>query len=257
MSKTNLLLILLSATIIGCGNQAGRETLTQVGTFDALLAGGYDGSFPLRELLQNGDFGTGTFDALNGEMVVLDGQIYQVTADGKVALADLNGKTPFATVTFFDCDRQIEIPAGTDFDSLTKIIDAVLPTQNIFYAIRIDGHFSSVKTRSVPVQSRPYKLLIEIAATQPEFDLEDVAGTIVGFRCPPYVAGINVPGYHLHFISKDRQAGGHLRTFRTAGKAVVKIDYSHSFSMILPHDQDFYKADLTVDKQADTKKVEK
>ncbi|MFA4839877.1 MAG: acetolactate decarboxylase [Candidatus Neomarinimicrobiota bacterium] len=256
MSKTNLLLILLSVSIISCGNDRDRETLTQVGTIDALLGGGYDGSLTLGELKRNGDFGIGTFDRLNGEMVVLDGRIYQVTADGKIGNPELSVKTPFAAVTFFDSDRQVTLPAGTNFDSLTKIIDAALPTQNIFYAIRIEGRFHAVKTRSVPAQSRPYKVLKEIAATQPIFDFQDVDGTIVGFRCPSYVAGVNVPGYHLHFISKDGQAGGHLLAF-TVEKAVAQIDDTHRLTMILPQDNDFYEADLTVDKQADLKKVEK
>ena len=257
MSKINLFLILLSALVIGCGKPADRETLIQVGTIDALLGGIYDGEFCLRELAKRGDFGLGTYNTLNGEMVVLDGKFYQITADGKVALADLNSQTPFAAVTYFDTDREITIPAGTNFDSLTKAMDAAIPTTNVFYAIKVEGRFKTVRTRSVPAQARPYKPLVEIAATQPEFDLEEVTGTIVGFRCPPYVAGVNVPGYHLHFLSIDKSAGGHLLAFTTAADAVVKIDETNSFVMILPHDSDFYNIDLTTDKQADLKKVEK
>lgn len=257
MSKINLFLILLSALVIGCGKPANRETLTQVGTIDALLGGIYDGEFCLRELAKRGDFGLGTYNMLNGEMVVLDGKFYQITADGKVALADLNSQTPFAAVTYFDIDREITIPAGTNFESLTKAIDAAIPTTNVFYAIKVEGRFKTVRTRSVPAQTWPYKPLVEIAATQPEFDLEEVAGTIVGFRCPPYIAGVNVPGYHLHFLSIDKSAGGHLLAFTTAADAVVKIDETNSFAMILPHDNDFYKVDLTTNKQAELEKVEK
>jgi acetolactate decarboxylase len=257
MFKTNHFLLLLSVLIMGCGKPADRETLTQIGTIDALLGGIYDGEFNLRELTGRGDLGVGTFNTLNGEMVMLDGQIYQVTADGKVALADLNGQTPFAAVTYFEADRQIELPAGATFDSLTKAIDAAIPTNNVFYAIKLEGKFTAVKTRSVPAQSRPYRPLVEIAATQPEFDLKDVQGTIVGFRCPAFVAGVNVPGYHLHFLNADKSAGGHLLAFTTAADGVVKIDETNSFAMLLPHDADFYGIDLTADKQADLKKVEK
>lgn len=257
MSKTNLFPILLSALVIGCGKPADRETLTQVGTIDALLGGIYDGEFPLRELVKRGDLGVGTFNTLNGEMVVLDGQIYQVTSDGKVALADLNGRTPFAAVTCFDADRQINLPAGATFDSLTKAVDATTPTNNIFYAIKLEGKFKAVKTRSVPAQTRPYRPLKEITATQPVFDLVNVEGTIVGFRCPTFVAGVNVPGYHLHFLSAAKNAGGHLLAFTTTEDVVVKIDETNAFTMILPHDADFYSIDLTADKQADLKKVEK
>jgi acetolactate decarboxylase len=257
MLKVFPLLTLLCVLIFNCGHPADRETLTQVGTIDALLGGVYDGEFSLRNLTKQGDFGLGTFNTLNGEMIVLDGKIYQVTSDGKVALAGLSGKTPMASVTYFDTDREIAIPAGTNFNSLIKIIDDVIPTENIFYAIRIEGKFSTVRTRSVPAQSHPYKPLVEIAATQPEFDLKDVAGTIVGFRCPPYVAGINVPGYHLHFLSTDKKSGGHLLAFTTAEDAVVQIDDTHRLTMILPHDQDFYGIDLATDKQTELEKVEK
>lgn len=257
MSKTNLIFILLSASIIGCGNDDSRETLTQIGTIDALLGGIYEGEFSLQELSKRGDFGVGTFNRLNGEMVVLDGKFYQITADGKVAPADLNGQTPFAAVTYFETDREITIPAGTNFESLTNLIDATIPTTNVFYAIKVEARFKALKTRSVPMQTRPYKPLVEIAATQPEFDLEDVEGTIIGFRCPPYVAGVNVPGYHLHFLSADKNAGGHLLAFTTAADAIVKIDETNSFAMILPHDADFYNIDLTTDKQAELEKVEK
>jgi acetolactate decarboxylase len=257
MSKTYFFSILISVLIIGCGSPADRETLTQVGTIDALLSGVYDGEFSLRDLAKRGDLGIGTFNTLNGEMVVLDGKIYQVTSDGKVALANPCDKTPLASVTYFDTDREIIIPARTNFESLATIIDDAILTKNIFYAIRIEGKFSTVRTRSVPAQSRPYKPLVEIAATQPEFNLENVAGTIVGFRCPPYVAGINVPGYHLHFLSKDKNSGGHLLAFTTAEDAVAQIDETHILTVILPHDQDFYRVDLTTDKRAEMEKVEK
>jgi len=257
MSKTNLFLILLTALVINCGKPTDRETLTQIGTIDALLGGIYDGEFCLRELAKRGDFGVGTFNTLNGEMIVLDGQIYQVTADGKVALADLNGKTPFAAVTCFETDRGITIPAGTNFDSLTKVIDTAIPTTNVFYAIKVEGRFKAVRTRSVPAQTRPYRPLKEITAIQPVFDLVDVEGTIVGFRCPAFVAGVNVPGYHLHFLNAEKNAGGHLLAFTTAADAVVMLDETNSFTMILPHDADFYNIDLATDKQADLKKVEK
>ncbi len=257
MSKTYFFSILLSALIISCSRPTDRETLTQVGTIDALLSGIYNGEFSLRDLARRGDFGIGTFNALNGEMVILNGKIYQITSDGRVALANLSDKTPLASVTYFDTDREVAIPAGTNFNSLIKIIDNAIPTENIFYAIKIEGKFSAVRTRSVPAQSRPYKPLVEIAATQPEFNLENVAGTIVGFRCPPYVAGINVTGYHFHFLSADKKSGGHLLAFTTAEDAVVKIDATHTLTMILPHDQDFYGVDLTTNKQAELEKVEK
>ncbi|HPC36927.1 MAG TPA: acetolactate decarboxylase [Candidatus Marinimicrobia bacterium] len=257
MSHNYLVLVLLSALIIGCNRPNERETITQIGTIDALLGGVYDGEYRLRELLKWGDFGLGTFNALDGEMIVLDGNIYQIMADGKAAVADLNDTTPFSSVTYFDTDREFVMPTGTNFDSLIKVVNVTIPTENIFYAIWLEGKFSMVHTRSVPAQSRPYRPLAEITATQPEFYLEDVEGTIVGFRCPPYIAGVNVPGFHLHFLSADKTAGGHLLSFVTAEEIKVKVDETHNLFMILPHSRDFYKIDLTNNKQAEVEKVEK
>ena len=62
------------------------------------------GSSRSRELKKHGDFGIGTFDALDGEMIVLDGVVYQAKADGHIYQAADNLTTPFATVTYFDSD---------------------------------------------------------------------------------------------------------------------------------------------------------
>ena len=90
------------------------------------------------------------------------------------------------------------------------------PPKTCFYAVMIQGEFSYVKTRSVPAQEKPYPPLAEVTKNQPTFEFTDVTGTMVGFRCPPYVTGINVPGYHLHFLTDDRTAGGHLLEFTVA-----------------------------------------
>jgi acetolactate decarboxylase len=39
------------------------------------------------------------------------------------------------------------------------------------------------------------------------FELADVDGAMLGFRLPDYVEGIEVSGWHLHFISEDRSRG--------------------------------------------------
>ncbi len=242
--------------IVNANVFAQGDTLTQVSTIDALLNGIYDGETAISELKQRGNFGIGTFNALDGEMFAIDGRFYQINADGKARLADNNIKTPFAAVTFFETDQGLALKSGVDFDSLKKQMDKVIPTPNIFYAIRIEGVFKAVKARSVPKQSKPYKLPKEIVKTQPIFNYENVEGTIGGFRCPPYVKGINVPGYHFHFLTKDGKAGGHVLEF-TIQEAVVKIDYTSMFSIILPQDKAFYGTDLTRDKGAELKKVER
>jgi len=135
-------------------------------------------------------------------------------------------------------------------------LDALLPTENIFYAIKVDGVFDYVKARSVPKQDKPYPPLAEAIKDQSVFEFNDVGGTIVGFRCPEYVDGTNVPGYHFHFITEDRQAGGHLLECRLQN-VTVQIDYTSRFYMVLPESNDFYQMDLSQDNQGEPEEVEK
>jgi acetolactate decarboxylase len=169
--------------VSGCGTP-GRNTLFQTSTIDALLAGVYDGDLSCGDLLKHGDFGIGTFDRVDGEMVVLEGTLYQVKADGKVYKPDSNCKTPFATICHFNPEKAISIDTSIDYKRLETLIDAAAPNQNLFCAIRITGQFRSMKTRSVPAQKKPYRPLKEVTNNQPEFDMNNVFGTIVGFRCP-------------------------------------------------------------------------
>lgn len=234
-----------------------RETLVQVSTIDALLNGVYDGVITFDVLRKYGDFGIGTFEGLDGEMLGFDGKFYQVKADGNAYPVTDQMKTPFASVTFFDADSEEQLPEGIDYKQMEKFLDDVLPTPNIFYAIKIEGTFSQMKTRSVPVQKKPYPPLAEVTKNQPVFELGDVKGTLVGFRCPAYITGINVPGYHLHFLTQDEKGGGHVLDFKLK-KASAALDYTLSFLMLLPDKKsDFYKINLNQERQADLEKVEK
>jgi len=234
-----------------------RETLVQISTIDALLNGVYDGVMTFRALRQYGDFGIGTFEGLDGEMIGFGGDFYQVKADGIAYAVSDSMETPFASVTFFEADCEQRLPRGMDYGQIEEFLDGILPTSNIFHAIKIEGTFSYMKTRSVPGQEKPYPPLAEVTKNQPVFEFADVSGTVVGFRCPAYVAGVNVPGYHLHFLTKRKDAGGHVLEFQTE-EAVASIDYTSSFFMILPgEDSNFYRIDLTQDKQEELEEVEK
>jgi len=268
MSVMAGLFCLLCVSISGCGNNpivqhqaddnaSQRETLTQISTIDAVLNGVYDGVTDFGTLKEYGDFGIGTFEGLDGEMLGFDGDFYQVKSDGVAYPVTDDMKTPFASVTFFETDYSRDVPQGINYEQLETFLDGVLPTDNIFYAIKIEGIFSYMKTRSVPAQEKPYPPLAEVAQHQPTFEFSDVAGIIVGFRCPPYVAGVNVPGYHLHFLTESKDSGGHVLDFEIA-EAEVSIDYTSEFLMILPgSDSDFYDIDLTQDKQEELEQVEK
>jgi len=229
----------------------------QVSTIDALLDGVYDGDVSYGEIKKFGDLGIGTFNALDGEMIAFDGNFYQVKADGKAYAVSDETKTPFASVTFFEDDLKIKLNEGVDFDKLQSLVDGKIPTRNLFYAIRIDGVFSYLKTRSVPAQKKPYPQLVEVTKNQPEFEFKDVKGTIVGFRCPAYVKGINVVGYHLHFLTEDKIAGGHVLEFRLR-EGILSLDYTSDFYLVLPREKEaFFSTDLSKERQKELDKVER
>lgn len=260
------LLMVFSLIMLGSGGgcagdgdstEVDRETLYQVSTLDALAGGLYDGVMSLEALGRYGDFGIGTFAKLDGEMIEAGGKFYQIKADGKAYLQSGATLTPFACVTYFDADREEQLAPGLDYPQLQKYLDGKLPTANIFYAIKIEGTFSYIKTRSVPSQEKPYPPLAEVTRNQSVFEFHDVKGTIIGFRCPPYVTGVNLPGYHLHFLTQDRDAGGHLLEL-TVQQAAAFIDDTPAFLMSLPgRDSDFYKLDLAQSQADSLNKAEK
>jgi len=249
------LIIALSATTIAITTATAGEVLHQVSTIDALLAGLYDGVIPVSKLKQQGDFGIGTFDSLDGEMIVVDGQVLRVSADGRARVVADNETTPFASVTHFDAEQQLQLPADTTLTSLKTLIAKTGLSPNLFHAFHLKGSFNSVATRSVPRQVKPYTPLVEVVKSQPLFNFEQVEGVMVGFYCPAYVKGINVPGYHLHFLTADHSAGGHVLSFST-NQVTLEIDTLPRFDLQLPMTQQFAQVDLKRDRQHELKKVE-
>lgn len=234
------LLIILSGYLHG---QENEDVLFQTSTINALLEGIYDGEMTYEELREHGNFGIGTFNGLDGEMIGLDGAFYQIKADGTAHLVDGSMRTPFAVVTFFESDQMVWLDKASDYKELEKYLDDLLPTPNIFYALKIEGIFEYIRTRSVPRQNKPYSPLVEAIKNQPIFEFHQVKGTMAGFRYPGYPKGINVPGYHLHFITEDRKAGGHVLECR-AHNVSIEVDYTSNFCMVLPEDAEFYQANL-------------
>ena len=252
-----LVVIFLSIAFYGCANlQKYEDVVFQTSTINALLGGVYDGDITYKDLKKHGDFGIGTFNSLDGEMIGLEGKFYQIKDDGMAYSVPDTMKTPFAVVTFFKPNEALFLDNTMDCNQLEKHLDTILPTKNIIYAFKIEGDFKYIKTRSVPKQSKPYPPLIESVKDQPTFEVYNVKGTIAGFWFPSYTQGINVPGYHLHFITEDRKAGGHILDCQLHnGK--IEIDYLSELFMALPENSEFYNADLTKKKTGELEKVEK
>jgi len=250
------LIVLFIVVVPGYSLTENKDVLFQASTIDALLAGVYDGEITYRELKEYGGFGIGTFNGLDGEMIGIEGEFYQIKTDGIAYLVDDSMKTPFAVVTFFETDKTVLPDKALDYEGLKEYLDNLLPTQNIFYAIKIEGTFDYIKARSVPRQNKPYPPLVEAVKNQSIFDFHNTKGTIVGFRCPSYVGGINVTGYHLHFITEDRKAGGHLLECQLQN-IEIEIDYTSAFYMLLPENTEFYEVDLETGTHQELEKVEK
>ncbi len=261
--RSNLILLfLLLPLVVWAGRSALAApapvpgTLYQLSTIDALLAGVYDGQTTLAQLAGRGDLGLGTYNALDGEMIVLEGVFYRVSSDGVVHRMPPSAKTPFANLTFFHPDQVIQLRGEIDYPRLQALVDKALPSPNLFYALRIRARFQRVKARSVPRQHRPYPPLVEVVKHQGVFPLANIRGTMLGFRCPAYVKGINVTGYHLHFLSDDRQQGGHVLGFAVKDP-VVEVSYLHRLVLELPRQGRFAHSALDRDRGRELDKVEK
>jgi acetolactate decarboxylase len=215
---------------------AGREphVLFQASTIAALLEGAYEGDLSFAELAEHGDLGLGTLDGLDGEMIALEGRFYRADVDGDVTAVAAETKTPFAVVAGFMPSLDVEVDGPLEHDDLLAELERLIPIDTASCAIRIDGRFELLRARSVPRQRPPYRPLTEVVAEQHVFELTDVNGTMLGFRFPDYAEGIEVSGYHLHFISEDRNRGGHVLGSRAGGPLRVRIDPSSDLHVELP-----------------------
>lgn len=235
-----------------------RDTLYQVSLLQGLLQGDYNGSISIGELKACGDTGIGTFDRLNGELIMVDGVVYRAAGDGTVEVPSDDETIPFSNVTFMDADEEVSINNVASFDDLMEILNRKVAELggNRFYMIRIDGVFNTVYARSEYAQDKPYEPLVVVLETdQTFFDMENVSGTVVGLYCPAYMSELNNAGWHLHFISDDRTSGGHVLDLAIE-EAVITWDYTDNFEMILPDNDEFTQIDFSIDRSEDVRRAE-
>lgn len=220
------------------------------------MAGCYDGTSEVRELRHRGNFGLGTLHALDGEMVVLDGVFYHVKSDGSVSRLEDGAKSPFAVLTFFKKDRDVFFQHEINLEDLKRRLDKEIRSPNLFYAVRIEGDFKSLKVRSAAPQEKPYPVLSKAIESQKVFRLENKQGTLVGFRFPASMEGVNVSGYHFHFLSRDKTEGGHVLDL-LGEKFHVKLQELRNFSMTLPPNEEFLQSNFTGNLEEAVAKVER
>ncbi len=243
---TTVLTCLLSSCSFIVPEPSPQNTITQISTSSAFFSGVYDGFVSVDELKMFGNIGIGIFDACDGEMVLFNGNIYQIKSDGKVYRPDGNQHIPFANVVDFKPQKQIQLTQRCNYRMLKEKIDS-LADKNLITVILIKGKFRQMKTRSVPAQKKPYPHFKDIVKHQSEFNMKDIEGYIIGIRLPAYGGGIFAPGYHLHFLSSDYTKGGHVLEFEMT-HGIVALQNCDRFYMILPSDNsNFNKADLCKD----------
>lgn len=256
--------VLVALLLSGCQAvqkpAAKSDAIYQVSLLDALMQGDYDGTVTIGQLLQQGDTGLGTFDQLDGEMIVLDGVAYQAKSDGTVHAMDPAQTVPFATVGFFD--RELiggELTNVDGIEALKTALDGIIADQtgdfNQFYIAKIQGDFALAHVRSVPAQSKPYKPLAEVTKNQVEYEYTNVPGTIVALRFPDQMQGINLPGWHMHFLSDDKTQCGHVLDVKLAAGDVA-MDFVREFQLVQPATPSFAALDLSGDLSAATGTVE-
>ncbi|HWA53228.1 MAG TPA: acetolactate decarboxylase [Solirubrobacterales bacterium] len=237
--------------------ERAAHVLFQASTIGALLEGAYDGDLSFAELAEHGDLGLGTLNGLDGEMIALDGRFYRADVEGRVAEVPPEERTPFAVVIRLAPSVDVEIAGAGDHEELLGKLDELMPPGAASAAIRIDGRFELVRARSVPRQSPPYRPLTEVVAEQHVFELSNVEGTMLGFRFPDYVEGIEVSGYHLHFVSADRSRGGHVLGSRAGGPLRVRIDASSELHVELPPGVELADPEVAAETHAAVELVER
>ena len=185
----------------------------QVSTLQALSMGYTRSVITVGELLEHGDTGLGTFEDVNGEMIVLEGHCYRAAKDGTVEEAPRDEGVPFASIAPFSCEKSFDLENITDIESLKDQLDLAIEEWfglNSMHIVIIHGDFKRVSARSeLAFRSQHITLKRILDVTQRSFEFDDVKGTLVCVYYPDYMDGINAPGWHLHFLSEDRKAGGH------------------------------------------------
>jgi acetolactate decarboxylase len=232
--------------------QSSPRRMYQISTSSALVEGVYSGSVSSSTLLEHGDFGVGTFEGLDGEMVILDGEIYQV--GGSVQRRTDDFLVPFASVTHFTEDAEFQIEKFSSLKELAVACDPHRQSDNLFYALRVEGIFDTMHARAVHPVPKGTRLL-DAAETQFEFHFRDIEGTLVCLWSPRYSSSFSIPGYHFHFISKDRKQGGHVLDC-SAQRLHACIQVVSQYEVRLPESGSFLTTNLDKDPASDLAKAE-
>ena len=191
-----------------------KPKMFQVSTLQALMLGYTKSVITVEELLTHGDIGLGTFEDVDGEMIVLEGHCYQADSKGAISEAKSDKGVPFCAVSHMEEQSAHKIENIFQIEDLKRFLDISIDEAfalNSMHIVRIDGFFNKVMARSEDgLKSRHIELKKILENNQQDFCFENIEGTLVCIYFPDYMDGINATGWHLHFISKDKSLGGHV-----------------------------------------------
>ncbi|KAG5659684.1 hypothetical protein KAF25_002243 [Fusarium avenaceum] len=218
--------------------------LFQYSVVSALMDGVAETGITISDFLKHGDHGLGTFRHMVGEMIILDGTIYEMKVDGSVTALDdtacAEQTAPFAMITQFQPTTTAKKQTPSK-ESLTETLSQLLPgTKNHYVAFRVEGTFKAVTVRTVGGQETPGESLAELGKRQASHSFNDIKGTIIGFRSPAFMQGISVAGDHLHFLAANRKSGGHVLSIEGDGDLEISAAAITAVNLQLPNGDEAY-----------------
>jgi acetolactate decarboxylase len=263
MKNPFLILCLISVLFYACENhektdnddnhiaakiESKPDTYFHYSIWHAFVNKVFDADLKVSTLKANGDIGLGSFDFLDGEMVMLDGIPYRIREDGEITVGADDDEIVYANAAFFDQDGSFNIQKGVNYDQLRAAINPNIPSLNLFYAFKIHGTFKTLKLGGLNKQEKPFDDGLDVLIpNRPVFEGENITGTMIGFFCPEFIGDINAAGYHFHFISDDLKMGGHVMEFASAEPLEVQFDEMNNYHFYLPDNEDY--RNVSLDKQ--------
>lgn len=232
---------LLTFIVCSLFSQKQVNTFYQYNTWSAFVNKVFKGDVTVKDLKKKGNVALGSYDLLDGELIMVDNVAYRVREDGTVTVANNSDTIIYADAAFFNADSPIfQTSNGVDFDGMRAKINEKLPSSNYFYAIKVTGQFESIKCGGLRKQSPPFEEGLDVLIpARPIFNGENISGTMIGFYCPEMIGNINVAGYHFHFISDDKTLGGHVMEFKSKGGLTIQLDRLHQYEFRLPQTADY------------------
>ncbi|MBP6409485.1 MAG: acetolactate decarboxylase [Pseudarcicella sp.] len=251
-TSLNIFLFSISITLISCKSTTqiteSQKTFFQYNIWGAFVNKVFEGNMTIGELHQKGNIGLGSFDKLDGELVMIDGVAYRVREDGSITVGQKNDTIIYADATFFKPTDSFTLENIENYDILRKELNKKIPTPNVFYAFKIYGEFENITLGGLHKQEPPFtKGLDVLIPARPVFKGTNIKGTLIGFYCPAYIGNINTTGYHFHFLADNKSIGGHLMDLKFSASAKIELQALQNYEFRLPESKDFEKVQF--DKQ--------